>query len=125
MENNPLDVQIGGDHYKGRKMQPVELICALRMSFIQGCVVKYITRYQDKNGTEDLEKIVHYSFLAQKLDPIMTPISGYEHGLIIEYCQCNELSHGQYMVILAATSKNWKNVIEHTNKILTEWNKNK
>lgn len=43
------DVQIGGSHYKDMAMQPIELITALRCSFIQGCIIKYISRYKAKN----------------------------------------------------------------------------
>lgn len=60
---NPLDVQAGGGHYKSRTIQPVEYSNANNLSFNQGNVVKYITRYQDKNSIEDLEKVIHYTFI--------------------------------------------------------------
>lgn len=55
-----LDKQVGGDHYKGRAIQPVEYIHANKLDFFQGNVVKYITRWRDKKGIEDLEKCKHY-----------------------------------------------------------------
>lgn len=58
-EPSPLDVQVGGSHYKNRKIQPVEYIHANNMGFLEGCIVKRITRWRDKNGYEDLEKIKH------------------------------------------------------------------
>ena len=64
---NPLQEQIGGSHYKNFKMQPIELITKTRCSFIQGNIVKYISRYKEKNGKQDLEKIIHYAKLALKL----------------------------------------------------------
>mgnify|MGYP001379464126 CR=1 FL=1 len=36
------------------------------LSFFQGCVVKYVCRYLQKNGIEDLEKIKHYCDLEIK-----------------------------------------------------------
>jgi hypothetical protein len=59
-----LDVQVGGAHYKKRKIQPVEYIHANDLGFLEGCVVKRITRWRDKgaqleNPFEDLEKIKH------------------------------------------------------------------
>ena len=57
---NAFDVQIGGDHYKDYAIQPVEFIEANNLSFAQGCVIKYILRYKDKNGIEDLKKAKHY-----------------------------------------------------------------
>jgi hypothetical protein len=60
------DNQIGGNHYKDFKIQPIEFITKNKLSFIQGCVVKYICRFDRKNGKEDLDKIIHYCEL-QKL----------------------------------------------------------
>lgn len=56
---SPLDVQVGGGHYKGKAIQPVEYISANGLNFLEGCIVKRITRWRDKNGIEDLEKIKH------------------------------------------------------------------
>lgn len=55
-----LDVQVGGDHYKQFGIQPMEYIFANKLGFVEGCVVKYITRWRDKGGIEDLKKIQHY-----------------------------------------------------------------
>lgn len=55
-----LDKQVGGGHYKDLKIQPIEFIHANNLSYIEGCVIKYITRWRNKNGVEDLEKIKHY-----------------------------------------------------------------
>ena len=57
-----LHVQIGGAHYAGKKIQPVEYIHANRLNFLEGCVVKRITRWRDKPAADrfqDLEKIKH------------------------------------------------------------------
>lgn len=53
------DKQIGGKHYIS-EMQPWDYITSHNMSFLQGNVIKYVTRYKDKNGVEDLHKAVHY-----------------------------------------------------------------
>lgn len=55
-----LDVQVAGGHYKNRKIQPIEYIHANNLNYSEGAIVKYITRWRDKNGYEDLEKIKHY-----------------------------------------------------------------
>ena len=54
-----LDTQVGGDHYKKHAIQPVEFITKNKLGFLEGCVIKRICRYEDKNGREDLEKIKH------------------------------------------------------------------
>lgn len=54
-----LDKQEGGDHYKV-SVQPIEYILANNLGFCEGNVVKYITRWKNKNGVEDLKKVIHY-----------------------------------------------------------------
>jgi len=54
------DVQIGGDHYKGKSIQPWDYIVANRLGYLEGNVVKYITRWPQKGGVKDLEKARHY-----------------------------------------------------------------
>ena len=52
--------QEGGDHYAKHNIQPYEFITTNNLSFFQGNVIKYVVRYKDKNGIEDLRKIIHY-----------------------------------------------------------------
>lgn len=54
-----LDTQIGGEHYKNYAIQPVEFITKNKLGFLEGCVIKRICRYEDKNGLEDLKKAKH------------------------------------------------------------------
>lgn len=60
---NPLVAQEGGGHYKNRGIQPIEYSHANNLSASQHSVVKYITRYYNKGGIEDLSKIVHFVLL--------------------------------------------------------------
>lgn len=62
-EFNPLVPQEGGDHYKLRPIQPIEYSERNGLSMSQGNIVKYITRHKEKNGVEDLAKVVHYALL--------------------------------------------------------------
>ena len=62
----PQDKQIGGSHYKSFLIQPYEFISKNDLSFFQGNVIKYVCRYLNKNGIEDLEKIIHYCELEKK-----------------------------------------------------------
>ena len=55
----PQEKQEGGDHYK-LKIQPWTFITENNLSYFQGNVIKYAVRYQNKNGIEDLNKIIHY-----------------------------------------------------------------
>ena len=62
----PQGRQVGVKHYKKFPIQPYEFISKNNLSFFQGCVVKYVCRYLQKNGIEDLEKIKHYCDLEIK-----------------------------------------------------------
>lgn len=54
-----LNTQIGGEHYKRYVIQPVEFITKNKLGFLEGCVIKRICRYENKNGLEDLKKAKH------------------------------------------------------------------
>lgn len=56
---NP-ETQVGGSHYNKMKIQPVTFIMANGLSYAQGNVIKYVSRYLHKNGVEDLEKAKQY-----------------------------------------------------------------
>ncbi len=59
--------QIGGNHYKA-KIQPIELIIAHNLDFIDGNIVKYAVRNKKgENLKEKYDKIIHYCELAKEL----------------------------------------------------------
>lgn len=55
-----LHRQVAGDHYKGKKIQPIEYIHANGIPFAEGCVIKYVSRWKEKGGLKDLEKAKHF-----------------------------------------------------------------
>jgi hypothetical protein len=58
---NPLKKQIGGSHYKTMAIQPIEYSHQNGLSFIAGCIVKRLSRYNHPTGKglEDIEKALH------------------------------------------------------------------
>jgi len=54
------DIQFGGDHYKRKAIQPWDFIAANNLGYFEGNIVKYISRWRDKNGLNDLLKARHY-----------------------------------------------------------------
>ncbi len=62
------DKMIGGDHYRQGGIQPIEYIHANNLSFCEGNVVKYVTRWRHKDGLKDLEKAKHYIELLMELE---------------------------------------------------------
>jgi hypothetical protein len=52
--------QVGGSHYKKYKIQPIEFIVKNNIGFVEGNIIKYILRFKEKGGVQDLEKAKHY-----------------------------------------------------------------
>jgi len=52
--------QIGGTHYVSKTIQPWDFIVANKLGYLEGNVIKYVSRYQEKGGLEDLRKAKHY-----------------------------------------------------------------
>ena len=62
----PKDKQIGGSHYKSFFIQPWTFIRKNGLNPFQANVIKYVCRYKNKNGIQDLEKVIHYCELEIK-----------------------------------------------------------
>jgi|TARA_B100000902_G_C26511760_1_gene528905 hypothetical protein len=56
----PQDKQVGGSHYKKFSIQPWTFIRKNELNPFQANVIKYVCRYLNKNGVEDINKIKHY-----------------------------------------------------------------
>ena len=53
--------QVGGNHYKDCKIQPIEFIVGNDLTFCEGNAIKYITRHRRKGeGAKDIHKAIHY-----------------------------------------------------------------
>lgn len=63
-----LNEQAGGNHYKDLAIQPVEYIYKNQLPYLEGNVVKYVTRHKSKNGAEDIRKAIHYCQLILELE---------------------------------------------------------
>jgi hypothetical protein len=57
--SDSLSTQIGGSHYTKLKIQPMEYSMANGLDACQHTIIKYVTRFRDKNGLEDLRKARH------------------------------------------------------------------
>jgi hypothetical protein len=67
-EMSALTTQVGGSHYKGLAIQPVEYIHANKLGFCEGSVVKYVSRWREKGGIADLQKAKHFLELLIELE---------------------------------------------------------
>jgi len=61
MDENPpaLQTQVGGNHYVNMKIQPMEYSMANGLDACQHTIIKYVSRFRQKGGVEDLEKAKH------------------------------------------------------------------
>ena len=64
-----LNTQVGGTHYKDCEIQPVEFIEANKLQFLEGCVVKRVSRHDKPSGKglEDINKAIHELELLKEL----------------------------------------------------------
>jgi len=58
-EVKATDTQIGGDHYTKLAIQPMRYSMENGLDPLQHTIIKYVTRFRDKAGIEDLEKAKH------------------------------------------------------------------
>ena len=63
-----LSVQVGGSHYKDFAIQTVEYLHHNGIGFLEGNVIKYVTRHKAKNGKADILKARHYLDLLLELE---------------------------------------------------------
>ena len=64
-----LGKQVGGSHYKDCSIQPVEYIYSNGLDFLEGNVVKYITRHRTKgDGEAHISKVIHYAQMILQME---------------------------------------------------------
>jgi hypothetical protein len=56
---NPLDNQVGGNHYKHYAIQPLEFFHANNIPPVEAIAIRYILRHRAKHGRQDLDKAIH------------------------------------------------------------------
>lgn len=59
------EYQVGGDHYASKDVQPWAAMESWMTpeafsGYLLGNCIKYLARYREKNGVQDLEKCKHY-----------------------------------------------------------------
>lgn len=54
------DRQVGGSHYKTAQQEHWDRVWDLGLDYFQGQITKYVERWKEKNGVQDLEKARHF-----------------------------------------------------------------
>lgn len=83
MEAN--DIQIGGKHYQ-REYQHWDMVLDLNLNYLLGCATKYVSRWKDKNGLEDLKKSLHYISKAVERDLNIREYTETQHNKLDVFC---------------------------------------
>lgn len=100
---NPLDIQVGGDHYKNYRIQPIELYSKFELGFKEASIIRYCIRHKNKDGKQDLQKALH---LVEMLQHFNNPIG---RMIDIEYIEAfvhqNKLD--TFMVIVLEELSLW------------------
>lgn len=120
---NALDTQVGGTHYTDLPHQPLDLIAGLDLDFLQGNVVKYLTRYRYKGGTVDLSKAIDYCHKAHALldyKPITDDYRTRATYGIEAHCEANGLPDKVAEAMLKATLYQWREAAKLIDDLIGE-----
>tara|TARA_S200002703_G_scaffold137805_2_gene127800 strand:- start:90 stop:341 length:252 start_codon:yes stop_codon:yes gene_type:complete len=72
---------INPDHYKRGDIEVIDFILDQNFNYLEGNIIKYVSRYKDKNGLEDLKKAQWYlNRLTQTLDKRNVSDYQFENG---------------------------------------------
>ena len=74
------DKQVGGTHYTHQSYQHWDFAVDMagNDAYLKGCASKYVVRYKDKNGIEDLRKALHY---IDKIEEARCPLTIYDYSM--------------------------------------------
>lgn len=106
--DNPLAVQVAGDHYSKLKIGPTEFAMANDWDCCAASIVRYVTRHQDKGGIVDLEKAEHYADLRDQLHATRWHIQC-DKVSVWTYVQANQLREEEHAVLSALKEVVWHN----------------
>jgi hypothetical protein len=76
------DTQISGNHYKCKTLQVWDFVAANNLGYFEGNIVKYVSRWKDKGGVDDLRKAKHYIEKLIELETQVKDESKTIHGFI-------------------------------------------
>lgn len=109
--------QIGGNHYQS-DYQPLNLILKYNLNFIQGSIIKYVTRHRRKNKEEDLLKALSLCETGLNFDKYNF-LCSVDRKDIYDYCQKNELNSYLYeIIIIYILNKDYQDAIDYIKTII-------
>jgi hypothetical protein len=67
-KDKAIDKQVAGNHYKKFSIQPAEFCHRNNIPYLEATAIKYLCRWRDKNGIEDLDKAIHFIELLKEFE---------------------------------------------------------
>lgn len=109
--------QVGGNHYQS-DYQPLKLILKYNLNFIQGSIIKYVTRHRRKNKEEDLLKALSLCETGLNFDKYNFLYYDVKND-VYDYCKKNELNSYLYeKLIIDILKKDYKDAIDNIKAII-------
>lgn len=70
VENMKLasETQVGGNHYKKFAIQPAYFCYKNNIPYLEATAIKYLCRWRDKGGRQDLDKAIHFIELIKEFE---------------------------------------------------------
>jgi hypothetical protein len=105
--------QVGGTHYVSKAIQPWDFIVANDLSYLEGNIVKYCSRWRDKAGVQDLEKALHYLDKSIEVETKKRQFKAMNYYRFIgvspeKYVEANGIGEDEAFIITTVT--NWRNL---------------
>ncbi len=108
------DIQIGGDHYKNKPYQHWDFVIDTGLHYLLACTTKYVARWREKNGIEDLRKSLHYLNKAKE-NGITAPLNTTMFTLKF----CNQLTSYDAHIIINIMKNNMAPAITQISNLIS------
>ena len=94
-------IQIGGSHYKDKSIEPWDFYGINKLDPFVSSAIKYITRWRDKGGLDDLKKGLHHLMKRAELvdHNQLEPSVGAQIISTKQYIEANEIDHQEARIL--------------------------
>lgn len=119
--NQALTTQVGGNHYSTMKYQPIQFAMDAQLNPVQFSIVKYVSRYKNKNGLQDLQKALHFCEIGAEIDTVAIGDDiHWQNTLLNRYVHENKLSVMHDVIISHASVKQYSYAADKIRKLIAE-----
>ena len=120
------DIQVGGKHYRS-EYQHWDWVTNIGMGYLAGQVTKYLYRWRNKNGVQDLEKAGHFLDKLIEVSPIIVfeQRQSHFHRVWIEaetraFFEANDISGPERVICVILANWASKTELHDARNVLSE-----